>query len=158
MLAYVLWMLIYHALESNQQESLQQKIKMLQHVVHNKCCHCLWVFMHFTDISYFNAHKNHTKQILWLSSFLKCSNQYKLKSSGLSKEPWLWERESPMYRISHYQPIHTIHNASVLNYNTTLYRLTSLVRIQISEWTGRGKITEVKLKEDSNFKDKIRTK
>lgn len=25
---------------------------------------------------------------------------------------------------------------SVLNNNTTLYRLTSLVRIQISEWTG----------------------
>lgn len=63
-----------------------------------------------------------------------------------------------MYRISHYQLIHTIHIASVLNNNTTLYRLTSLVRIQISEWTGRGKITEVKLEEDSNFKDKVRTK
>ena len=129
----------------------------MQHVVHNKYCHCLWVFrctlqifpilmlIRTTQSKYDYLHFSNV-QISTNSSQVVCP-----RNPGC-------ERESPMHRISRYQPTHTSHNASALNYNTTLYRLISSVRIQISEWTGRGKIAEVKLEEDSNFKDKSRTK
>lgn len=39
-----------------------KKNQMLQHVVHNKYCHCYECLDALTDISYFNAHKNHTSK------------------------------------------------------------------------------------------------
>ena len=114
--------------------------------------------MHFTDSSYFNAHKNHTEQISLLSAFLEGANQCKHRSSGLCTAPKSWVVESPARRISHYQPVRAVRQRGVLNYYTPQTHIGGKDS-ETAEWKGREKFMgEVKLEEGSNFKDKIRKK